>query len=158
MQQEFTLEKTYEVTTTIKIVKNNDKYYAKVHRNFDDLWQEDDEYECWIENDGQLMTEPVATDKEYDAIIETFCSYIKENGIKYARCCNRCDKGMNEGYFANYEYFCSDECLHTQYTAKEWEELASDGVEDEEGNDCYYWTEWEDECTYVLFNNQLINI
>ena len=75
-------------------------------------------------------------------------------GDKYARCCNRCDKGMNEGYFANYEYFCSDECLHTQYTAKEWEELASDGVEDEEGNDCYYWTEWEDEEDYQY---QIIN-
>ena len=84
------------------------------------------------------------------------CNVIEEvvKGDKYARSCNCCGKGMNEGYFANYEYFCSDECLYTQYTAKEWEELASDGVEDEGGNDCYYWTEWEDEEDYQY---QIIN-
>ena len=56
-------------------------------------------------------------------------------GNKYARLCTCCGKGMNDGYFANYEYFCSDSCLNTEYTAKEWEELSSDGVEDKEGND-----------------------
>jgi hypothetical protein len=73
---------------------------------------------------------------------------------KYARCCTCCGNGMNEGYFANYEYFCSDSCLRTEYSAKEWEELASDGVEDEESNDSYYWTEWEDEEDYQY---QIIN-
>jgi hypothetical protein len=88
-------------------------------------------------------------DEIYEEEMEQ-CNVIEEvvKGDKYARCCNRCDNGMNEGYFANYEYFCSDKCLHTQYTAEEWEELASDGVEDEEGNDYYYWTEWEDEEDY----------
>jgi hypothetical protein len=78
------------------------------------------------------------------------CNIEEESvkGDKYARCCTCCGDGMNEGYFANYEYFCSDKCLHTQYTAEEWEELASDGVEAEEGNDNYYWTEWEDEEEY----------
>ena len=49
MKQEFTLQKNYDVTTNIEIIENNGRYYAKVHRNFDDLWQEDDEYECWID-------------------------------------------------------------------------------------------------------------
>jgi hypothetical protein len=32
-----------------------------------------------------------------------------------------------------------------------------DESEENGGND-HYWTEWEDECTYVLFNNHLINV
>jgi hypothetical protein len=90
------------------------------------------------------------------------CEVIEEvvKGDKYARCCTCCGNGMNEGYFADYEYFCSDSCLRTEYTAKEWEELSSDGVEDEEGNDSYYWTEWEDkeDCQYQIINGKLQEI
>jgi len=160
MKKEFTLERTYDVYATIQIVKRtNGKYYAEIKRNLDDLWNENDEYECWIENDGQLMTEPVNTDKEYDAIIETFCSYIKENGINYARICDKCGNGMNEGYIVGGgdEYYCSAECLHQVYTPKQWQEMY-DESEEYGGND-NYWTEWDElDCNYVLFNNQLINI
>ena len=91
------------------------------------------------------------------------CNVIDEvvKGDKYARICTCCHSGMNEGYFADYEYFCSDSCLHTEYSAKEWEELTSNGIEDEEDffrvpsiNDSYYWTEWEDEEDYQY---QIIN-
>lgn len=154
MQKQFTLEKSYEVTTTIKIVKANGRYYAKVHRNFDDLWKEDDEYECWIDEPSNPMTEENPSEQEYDAIIETFCSYIKENGVKYARKCTCCGKGMNEGYFAYYNYYCDATCLFTKYSNDEWQKLSED-----ENND-YYWTQWEDEFDYeyVLFNNQLIEL
>lgn len=157
MQKEFTLERNYEVTTTIKIVQENGRYYAKVHRNLDDLWQEDDEYECWIDNPDNLMTEENPTEAEYDAIIETFCSYIKENGIKYARICDKCGNGMNEGYVINggEEYYCTPKCLHEVYTPKEWQDMYE---ADDNGNMDNYWTEWENESNYVLFNNQLINI
>ena len=160
MKKEFALEKTYDITATIQIViRTNGKYYAEIVRNFDDLWNENDEYECWIENDGQLMTEPVTTEKEYDAIIETFCSYIKKNGIKYARICDKCGNGMNEGYVVNggCEYYCTPECLHKVYTPKEWQEMY--GKDDDDNNSDNYWTEWDTEgCEYVLFNNQLITI
>ena len=90
------------------------------------------------------------------------CNVIEESvkGDKYARICTCCHSGMNQGYFANYEYFCSDNCLHTEYSAKEWEELASDGVECEEGNDSYYWTEWEDkeEYEYQFIDGELKEI
>ena len=69
-------------------------------------------------------------------------------GNKYARLCTCCGKGMNEGYFASYEYFCSDNCLRTEFSSTEWEELVS------EDNDNYYWTEWEDEEDYQY---QIIN-
>lgn len=81
MIKEFTLEKTYEMSVCIEIVKEDDKYIAKVKRDYDGLWNEFDEYECWIEDDGELMTEMVSTEEEWDAIVETFCSYIKENKL-----------------------------------------------------------------------------
>jgi hypothetical protein len=89
------------------------------------------------------------------------CEVVKEvvKGDKYARKCTCCGKGMNEGYFADYEYFCSDSCLHTEYTAKEWQELASDGVEDEESNDSYYWTEWDSvDNDYQIIDGELQEI
>jgi hypothetical protein len=158
MKKEFTITQTCETILNIEIVKQNDKYFAKVKRDY--FITDEDEYECWIEKDfGGLMSEPASSDEEYDAIIETFCSYIKENGIKYARICDKCGNGMNEGYVVGggEEYYCTPECLHKVYTPKEWQEMYHkseknwDGFED-------YWTEWEDECTYVLFNKQLINV
>lgn len=150
--QVFYIEKTIEVEIKITIEKEENLYYAFV---YDELGQSTKKLHCWVEDDN-LYTEECDTEQEYDCVIETFRSYIKENGIKYARKCSKCNNGMNEGYFANYEYFCSDSCLHTKYTAKEWEELASN----DENDSYYYWTEWETEedFDYVLFDNKLITI
>ena len=157
MAKQFMLEKTFDVQTTIEIVETDGKYYAEVNRNFDDLWEEDDEYECWIEDDGQVMCESVGTEEEYDAIIETFKEYIQTNGIKYARKCDKCGCGMNEGYVINggEEYYCTPKCLHEVYTPKEWQDMYE---ADDNNNSDNYWTEWENESTYILFNNQLIEL
>jgi hypothetical protein len=154
MTKQFTLERTYDAYITIEIVERNKRYYAVVDRNLDDLWQEDDEYECWIDEPNNLMTEENSTEEEYDAIIQTFRSYIEANGIKYARICDKCGNGMNEGYVVEggEEYYCTPKCLHEVYTPMEWQNRFSDESSEN------YWTEWEDECTYVLFNNQLINV
>ena len=76
------------------------------------------------------------------------CNVIEEvvKGDKYARCCTCCGKGMNEGYFAEYEYFCSDSCLHTEYSAIYWETLCKES--EDNGDNDYYWTQWEDESDY----------
>lgn len=78
-------------------------------------------------------------------------------GEKYARLCTCCGKGMNEGYFANYEYFCSDSCLHTEFSAQEWEELYNS---EDTGDSEYYWTEWEDteDYQYQMINGVLEEI
>ncbi len=154
MKKQFTLERTYDAYVTIEIIERNGRYYAVVDRNLDDLWEEDDEYECWIDKPDNLMTEENRTEEEYDAIIETFREYIMTNGVKYARKCTCCSKGMNEGYFADYEYFCSDDCLYTEFPPTIWAKVTK------ENEDNYYWTEWEDEndYQYVLFNNQTIEI
>ena len=160
MKQEFTLERTYNLTTTIQIVKRtNGKYYAEIVRNVDDIWNENDEYECWIDEPSNPMTEENLTEAEYDAIIETFCSYIKANGVNFARQCSECKKGMNSGYIIGNgdEYYCSDECLHKEYTPAEWEVMADDDETDDAFN---YWTEWEckEDYQFVLFDNQLIEL
>ena len=79
------------------------------------------------------------------------CNVIEEviKGNKYARKCTCCDKGMNNGYYATGEYFCSRSCLRTEFSATEWQELASG-----EDNDEFYWTEWEDQNDYQY---QIIN-
>ena len=63
------------------------------------------------------------------------------NGIRYARKCNECGEGMNEGYVIDggCEHYCSDACLHKHVSPDEFEDLHDDGDGDS------YWTEWEDQ-------------
>jgi hypothetical protein len=66
---------------------------------------------------------------------------------KYARTCDECGAGMNEGYCidSGCEYYCSDACLHKHYSPKEWEEAYADGDGDS------YWTTWyEDPDEYMV--------
>jgi hypothetical protein len=76
------------------------------------------------------------------------CEVIEEvvKGDKYARSCTCCGKGMNEGYFINYEYFCSDSCRSTEYPTDVWLKLYEE-CEANDGDYCY-WTHWEDESEY----------
>jgi len=63
------------------------------------------------------------------------------DGIRYARKCSECGKGMNEGYVleGGCEHYCSDACLYKHITPAEFLELYDDG-----DGDTYY-TEWEDQ-------------
>lgn len=53
------------------------------------------------------------------------------------RVCSECKSVMLDGYCVNggCEYYCSDECLHKNYTDEEWEAMY------EEGGDSY-WSTW----------------
>jgi len=81
---------------------------------------------------------------------------MTNNLVGYARKCNQCSKGMDEGYVicGGEEYYCSDECLHKNYTAADWNELSKD---DDDEN---YWTVWEDpfDIQYLLIDGILTNI
>ena len=57
---------------------------------------------------------------------------------KYARKCDECGKVSNEGYCieGGEEYYCSDKCLHKNYSKEEFKDLHATGDS--------YWTQWED--------------
>jgi len=65
---------------------------------------------------------------------------------KYARTCDECGKGMNEGYCIDggMAYYCSDECLHKNFTPEEWEEMCSDDDDALEPSESY-WTTWDED-------------
>ena len=57
----------------------------------------------------------------------------------YNRVCNECKKeNLQQGFCigAGLEYYCSDECLHANYSEEEWEDMYEDGGDN-------YWTEWD---------------
>jgi len=60
--------------------------------------------------------------------------------LLFPRKCDVCGDGMNEGFCVGggEKYFCSNKCLHTVYSKKEWKKMYSD-----EGDN--YYTEWEQE-------------
>lgn len=70
--------------------------------------------------------------------------------LTYARKCDTCGAGMNEGYliFWNEATYCSDECLHEHVSAKKYAKMHN---ADEA---CY--TEWEeDEHEYIEIDGVL---
>ena len=73
------------------------------------------------------------------------CEVIEEvvKGDKYARKCDKCGQGMNEGFciYEGQEYYCSDECLHSVYSQQEWLEMYN---AEDNGGSSSYWTQWEE--------------
>jgi hypothetical protein len=59
---------------------------------------------------------------------------------KYARKCDACGCGMNEGYCIQNgeQYYCCETCLTKQMTKEEYLKLYDEGEGD------FYWTVWED--------------
>ena len=92
--------------------------------------------------------------KDLENLYNNINSPAAKEGEKYARKCDKCGKGMNSGYFADYEYYCTDECLHTQFTPIEWQRLA------EEAENYFYYTDWEDteDYQYQIINGELQDI
>ena len=58
--------------------------------------------------------------------------------INCLKTCNICHRPMIEGYCIDGRraYYCSDECLHHNYTTEEFDEMYDDG------NGSSYWTVW----------------
>lgn len=73
----------------------------------------------------------------YELDIINTARLIIERNDENIRQCDVCNKYMVEGYLVDTEYYCSETCLHTKYTEKEWLELYDDG-----NSDNCYWTEW----------------
>ena len=71
-----------------------------------------------------------------DIVAEAFVSYWW-NTDRTCRRCSECGKLMREGFCADMgsAYYCSDNCLHSDFTEDEW-------AEECETNDQSYYTEW----------------
>lgn len=71
---------------------------------------------------------------------------LKDQGIELLfdedelnfRVCSICGEYMDEGYVYNSgeKYYCSDECLHQDFTPEQWKE------ECDTNEDTTYWTTW----------------
>jgi len=71
-----------------------------------------------------------------DVIAESFTDWWWDSD-RTCRRCSECGRLMRAGYCFDMgaAYYCSDECLHADFTAEEWEEEC-------ESNDQSYYTEW----------------
>ena len=151
MTNTYWLPKEIEVETKITIVKKDTIYYAVIEQEGYSI----KEVFCFIDKFGGTDADECRSDDEWNAVTETFQNYIIANGVKYARKCDKCGNGMNEGYVVEggQEYYCTPKCLHEVYTPMEWQNRFSDECTEN------YWTEWDNiGSEYFLFNNQLINI
>lgn len=86
-----------------------------------------------------MKCEPSFTRKIATTIVNEmpYADILKRWDIDHVRVCSVCGKLMNAGYCldAGSKYYCSDECLHTDFTHEEWKKEC-------EENDQSYWTEW----------------
>ncbi|MDO4497288.1 MAG: hypothetical protein Q4B58_05625 [Bacteroidales bacterium] len=71
-----------------------------------------------------------------DVIAESFVDFWWDKE-RTCRRCSECGKLMREGYCLDMgvAYYCSRECLHSEYTDEEWTAECED-------NDQSYYTEW----------------
>ena len=64
---------------------------------------------------------------------ETYDKYVEDQNY---RVCDVCGRKMSEGFLIyDTEYYCSEECLHTEYSEEEYAYIYD--------NDYGYWTMWE---------------
>lgn len=107
---------------------------------FAENFDEDEHIEMWIEarHSGiegiPSIRELVEDAKDIHKMLLKLSNYLTE----HVRICSECGEIMQEGYITeNYEYYCSDECLHKNYTKEEWKEIYT-----EDGDN--YWTSWKE--------------
>ncbi len=71
-----------------------------------------------------------------DVIAESFMDFWWDTD-RNCRRCSECGKIMRSGYCVDMgvAYYCSEECLHSDFTDEEWKKECED-------NDQSYYTEW----------------
>lgn len=74
----------------------------------------------------------IIPNKVADALVEYYHDTTNE-----CRRCSVCGSLMQEGYCQDggYRYYCSDDCLHHDFTDEEWNKEC-------DNNDQSYWTQW----------------
>ena len=122
------------------ICHNNDVATAikEISSYAEDGFDIDEHIEMWIEaRHNGIRNVPGTRELVEDAeniqkMLDELYNYL----LNHVRVCSVCGKTMQEGYItADFEYFCSNECLHTKYSEEEWAEMYDDDN---------YWTSWEE--------------
>lgn len=86
-----------------------------------------------ISTDGATKEELIAA-----IIVSHNVSALRDGlDINDFRVCSVCGEWMRQGYCQDMgrKYYCSDECLHTDFTDEEWKREC-------EEDDQSYWTDW----------------
>lgn len=73
---------------------------------------------------------------------EQFWEELSEN-LDCFRICDVCGKPMIEGYVMNGSHYCSEACLHTEYSDEEIQALCT-----ENNDECYYTNWYEDSISF----------
>lgn len=124
------------------ICHNNDVATAikEISSYAEDGFDIDEHIEMWIEarrngvRDVPGTRELVKDAEDIQKMLDELSNYL----FDHVRVCSVCGKAIQEGYITEeYEYFCSDECLHTKYSEEEWAEMYTDDGDN-------YWTSWEE--------------
>lgn len=86
-----------------------------------------------------MPTDGATKEELIDAIIASYNLFALRNGldINDFRICSVCGEWMHQGYCCSmgWKYYCSDECLRTDFTKEEWKKEC-------EEDDQSYWTDW----------------
>lgn len=87
---------------------------------------------CWLRNNESGVI------YNLDEIYMWYKNNCEEDRDEHTRVCSECGKRFASGYVIEngLEYYCSDECLHKNYSDEEWKELYNNGESDS------YWTSW----------------
>lgn len=64
-----------------------------------------------------------------DSLADAMLIKLERKEYHYARVCDECKKGMNEGYMVRNgdAYYCGDACLYKHYSIAEWSEIYDEG-------------------------------
>lgn len=86
-------------------------------------------HQCASSSKSELINKIIAT-RDWSRIIDDL-------GINDFRVCSVCGALMHQGYCYDmgHRYYCSDECLHHDFTAEEWNVECKSEPQS-------YWTDW----------------
>lgn len=92
--------------------------------------------EFYSEAELKMFAEYYEKECSGEDVVTSFLDYWWDS-YKPCRICSICGKLMRAGYCldSGAKYYCSDECLHHEFTDEEWEEEYNN-------NDQSYYTEW----------------
>ena len=92
-----------------------------------------------IEQFGGDLVEHEGDEEFWEQLLEA----LEDIGVYCFKICDACGKPMIEGYTMLGSHYCSETCLHEDYTDEQLEKLLTD-----DNTECYYTNWYEDSISY----------